>query len=84
MNDFVFVTQLHDEQFYVLSQSLNVIECALELIEVKIVFDVLDIFRMTNPMKNGFTTFLTCVFNLIPKRLSENIVVLDIMSYPRF
>ena len=40
MNDFVFVTQLHDEQIYVLSQSLNVIEYVYELIEVEIVYDV--------------------------------------------
>ena len=44
----------------------------------------LDISRMANPMKNGFTTFLTGVFNLIPMRFSEYMVVLTIISYPCF
>ena len=39
---------------------------------------------MANPMKNGFTTFLTGVFNLIPIRFLEYMVVLAIMSYPYF
>ena len=44
----------------------------------------LDISRMANPMKNGFTTFLTGVFNLIPIRFLEYMVVPAIMSYPCF
>ena len=39
---------------------------------------------MANPMKNGFSTLRTGVFNLMPMRFSEYMVVPAIMSYPCF
>ena len=44
----------------------------------------LDMSRMANPMKNGFSTLRTGVFNLMPIRFSEYMVVPAIMSYPCF
>ena len=39
---------------------------------------------MANPMKNGFSTLRTGVFNLMPIRFSEYMVVPAIISYPCF
>ena len=44
----------------------------------------LDMSRIANPIKNGFSTLRTGVFNLMPIRFSEYMVVPAIMSYPCF
>ena len=84
VNDVALVAQLYDERICVLSQQFHVIECGLEHIVVEVVYDVFGHVQNGEPDEERRLHLRTGVFNLIPIRFSEYMVVPAIISYPCF